>query len=212
MDSQLNKQRKQSSTRPPLVYDNLYKQWKIRMRAFLIAEDSEVWEVICKGSYVPTMEFKDLEVTRVIPKTRKQYNNPDKLLVQKNHKAMKLLMCGLLINEHDLISSSESANEICDLLKTTYEGTEEIRKSKLDFFTTKLEGFTMNEGEFLHEVRTRFSNNTDEFMFLEEPIPIVKQVPKILEILTRSWTNDFATGNETREPDVMMMHTLFEHL
>ena len=182
------------------------------MRDYLMAEDSEVWDVICKGPYVPTMEVKDGEVTRVIPKTRKHSNDSVRQLVQKNHKARKLLMCGLSINEDDLISSCESAKEIWDMLKTTYEGTEEIRKSKLDFFTTKLEGFTMNEGEFLHEVRTRFSNNTDEFMFLEEPIPIVKQVPQILEILTRSWTNDFATGNETREPDVMMMHTLFEHL
>ena len=49
-------------------------------------------------------------------------------------------------------------------------------------------------------------------MFLEKPVPIVKQVSKILEILPRSWTNDFVTGNETREPDVMTMHTLFEHL
>ena len=81
------------------------------MRAFLIAEDSEVWEVICKGSYVPTMEFKDLEVTRVIPKTRKQYNDSDRLLVLKKHKARTLLMCGLSINEYDLNSSCELAKD-----------------------------------------------------------------------------------------------------
>ena len=53
------------------------------------------------------MEVKDGEVTRVIPKTRKQYNDSDKPLVQKNHKARKLLICGLSINEYDLISSCE---------------------------------------------------------------------------------------------------------
>ena len=98
------------------------------------------------------MEVKDGEVTRVIPKTRKQYNDSDRLLVQKNHKARKLLMCGLSINEDDLISSCESAKEIWDLLKTTYEGTEEIRKSKLDLFSTQFEDFTMNDGELIHEV------------------------------------------------------------
>ena len=71
-------------------------------------------------------------------------------------------------------SSCESAKEIWDLLKTTYEGTEEIRKSKLDLFSTQFEDFTMNNGELIHEVRTRFSNITDELMFLEEPNPIVK--------------------------------------
>jgi len=125
---------------------------------------------------------------------------------------MKLLMCGLSVNEYDLISSCESAKEIWDLLRTTYEGTEEIRKSKLDLFTTQFEGFTMKEGEPIHEMHTRFSTITNELMFLEEPVPVVKQVSKILEILPRSWTNDFVTGNETREPDVMTLYTLFEHL
>ena len=83
-------------------------------------------------------------------------------------------MCGLSINEYDLISSCESAKEIWDLLKTTYEGTEEIRKSKLDLFSTQFEDFTMNDGELIHEVRTRFSKIIDELMFLEEPVPSVK--------------------------------------
>ena len=83
-------------------------------------------------------------------------------------------MCGLSINEYDLISSCESAKEIWDLLKTTYEGTEEIRKSKLDLFSTQFEDLTMNDGELIHEVCTRFSNIIDELIFLEEPVPIVK--------------------------------------
>ena len=144
------------------------------MRDYLMAEDSEVWDIICKVPYVPTTEVKDGEVTRVIPKTRKQYNDSDRLLVQKNHKARKLLMCGLSINEYDLISSCESAKEIWDLLKTKYEGTEKIRKSKVDFFSTQFEDFSMNDGELIHEVRTRFSKIIDELMFLEEPVPIVK--------------------------------------
>ena len=84
------------------------------------------------------------------------------------------MTCGLSINEYDLISSCESAKEIWDLLEATYEGTEEIRKSKLDLFSTQFEDFTMNDGELIHKVRTRFSNITDELMFLEEPVLIVK--------------------------------------
>ena len=144
------------------------------MRDYLMAEDSEVWNVICKGPNVPTLEVKDGEVTRVIPKTRKQYNDSDRLLVQKSYKARNLLMCGLCINEYSLISFCESAKKIWDLLKITYEGTKERRKSKLDLFAAQFESFPMNEGELIHEVCTRFSNITDEHMFLEEPVPIVK--------------------------------------
>ena len=71
MASRQNKQGNQSPARPPLFDSKLYKYWMIRMRDYLMAEDCEVWDVICKGPYVPTMEVKDGEVTRVIPKTRK---------------------------------------------------------------------------------------------------------------------------------------------
>lgn len=40
------------------------------MRVYLMADDIEVWDVICKGHYVPTMKVKDGKFTRVIPKTR----------------------------------------------------------------------------------------------------------------------------------------------
>ena len=39
------------------------------MRDYLMDKGSEVWDVICKGPYVPTMKVKDGDVTRVISKT-----------------------------------------------------------------------------------------------------------------------------------------------
>ncbi|WMV41188.1 hypothetical protein MTR67_034573 [Solanum verrucosum] len=97
MTTPVSMQRSQSPTRPPLLNGQFYKHWKIRMRDYLMADAIEVWDVICKCPYVPIMEVKDGEVTRVIPKTRQQYNDSDKRLVQKNHKARKLLMCGLCV-------------------------------------------------------------------------------------------------------------------
>lgn len=125
---------------------------------------------------------------------------------------MKLLMCVIGVNEYALISSCESAKEIWDLLKTGYEGTEETRKSKVDLFTTQFESFTIKERESTHEIRTRFSTITNELMFLEGPFSVSNQVFKILEILPRSWTNDFVTGDETREPEVVTMYALLDHL
>ncbi|WMV33441.1 hypothetical protein MTR67_026826 [Solanum verrucosum] len=191
--------RSQSPTKPPLFNRQFYRWWKVRMRDYLMDEDIEVWNVICEGPSVPTMEVKDGEVTRVIVKTRQQYNDADKRLVEKNHKARKLLMCGISMNEYDLISYCELAKEIWDLLRTTYEGTEEIKKSKLDLVTTQFESFTIKEGESIHEMHTRFSTITNKLMFLEEPVPVCKQVSKILEILPRSWTNEFVIGDETRD-------------
>ncbi|KAH0657623.1 hypothetical protein KY289_026371 [Solanum tuberosum] len=116
------------------------------------------------------------------------------------------------MNEYDLILSYESTKEIWDLLRITYEDTEETRKSMLDFFTAQFKSFTMKEGEHVHEMRTRFSTITIELMLLEKPVPMCKQVSKILEILLRSSTNDCVTSNKTREPEVVTLCTLFEHL
>ncbi|WMV59724.1 hypothetical protein MTR67_053109 [Solanum verrucosum] len=212
MASLLNQQRTQSSTRPPLFKGQFYRHWRIRMRDYLMVEDIEVWDMICEGPYVPTMEVKVGEKTRVIPKTIKQYNDSDKQLVRKNHKAKKLLMCGIRMDEYDQISSCESAKEIWDLLRNTYEGTEETRKSKLDFFTVQFKSFTINEGKPVHEMHTRFSTITDELLLLEEPVPLCRQVSKILEISPKSWTNGFVIGNKTTEPEEITLCALFEHL
>ncbi|KAH0689265.1 hypothetical protein KY289_016623 [Solanum tuberosum] len=136
-------------------------------------------------------EVKGGDVTRVVLKTRQQYNNFDKREVEKSHKVRKLLMCGIGENEYDLISSCESAKEIWNRLRIVYEGTEQTKKSKLDLLTTQFESFTLEEGESIYEMRTRFSTITNELMFLEEPVTAWKQAG---------------------DPEVLSMNALFEHL
>ena len=38
-------------------------------------EDIEVWNVICQGLYVTTIEVKDEYFTRVVPKIQYKYND-----------------------------------------------------------------------------------------------------------------------------------------
>lgn len=40
------------------------------MHDFLMAEDSELWEIILDGPFVPTNEVKEGEITKIVPKTR----------------------------------------------------------------------------------------------------------------------------------------------
>jgi len=119
-------------------------------------------------------------------------------------------MCGIGVNEYDLILSCESAKVIWDRLRAVYEGTEETKKSNLDLFTTQIESFTIKEGESIHEMCTKLSTITNELMFLEEHVPACKQVSTILEILPRSWTNEVVIGDETRDAEVVMLDALFE--
>ncbi|WMV09717.1 hypothetical protein MTR67_003102 [Solanum verrucosum] len=123
MAAPLSLQEGRSSTKPHLFDSHYYWWWKKCMFDYIMAEDCELWDVICEGPYVLTIEVKDGDVTRVILKTRQQYNDFDKREFEKNHKARKLLMCGIGANEYDLISSCESTKEIWNSLRIVYEGT-----------------------------------------------------------------------------------------
>ncbi|XP_070019993.1 uncharacterized protein [Nicotiana sylvestris] len=66
----------QSTYRPPRFNGQYYEWWKTRMYDFIMDEDSELWDVICNGPYMPTKKIGDLSLT--MPKTRKEYNDADR--------------------------------------------------------------------------------------------------------------------------------------
>jgi len=83
---------------------------------------------VLDGPFIPTVEVKDGEITKVVPKTRQQYNEADKKKIEKSYKAKKLLVCGIGADEYNCISACASAKEIWDCLSTTHEGTEQVKE------------------------------------------------------------------------------------
>ena len=75
MATPLRWQEGRSSTRSPLFDGQHYRWWKHYMIDFIMAEDYELWDVICDGPYVPFIEVKDGDGTRSVVKTRQQYND-----------------------------------------------------------------------------------------------------------------------------------------
>ncbi|XP_075095328.1 uncharacterized protein LOC142173605 [Nicotiana tabacum] len=61
---------------PPRFNGQYYGWWKTRMHDFIMAEDSELWDVICDGPFVPTKTSGEPAVT--IPKTRMEFNDADR--------------------------------------------------------------------------------------------------------------------------------------
>ncbi|XP_070050562.1 structural maintenance of chromosomes protein 3-like [Nicotiana tomentosiformis] len=60
----------QSTYRPPRLNGQYYGWWKTRIHDFIMAEDAELWDVICDGPFVPIKTIGELAVT--VPKTRKE--------------------------------------------------------------------------------------------------------------------------------------------
>ena len=95
MAAPTNLEEGQSITRPPRFNGQIYEHWKTRMHDFIMAEDSELWDIILDGPYIPMKEVKESEITRLVPKTRTEYNEAEKEKVKKNYRAKKLLVCAL---------------------------------------------------------------------------------------------------------------------
>ncbi|WMV08215.1 hypothetical protein MTR67_001600 [Solanum verrucosum] len=140
------------------------------MHDYINIKDTELWDVILDGPYIPTKDVVDGELTKVIPKTRREYNEADRKKIEKNYKAKKLLVCGIGLDEYNRISACETAKEIWDCLKTTHEETIQVNESKVDMLRTQYENFYMREGETIHETNTRFTSITNELRCLGEPI------------------------------------------
>ncbi|XP_070006006.1 uncharacterized protein [Nicotiana sylvestris] len=151
------------------------------MHDFIMAEDSELWDVICDGPYIPIKAVGDLPFT--ISKTIKEYTDADRKVVEKNFRAKKIL-------------------EIWEALQTAHKGTTTIKPSKIDMLTTEYELFRIKDDESIQDMHTRFTSIINELHSLGKIIPRNKLVRKILSILPSSWeskVNVITEANDLHE-------------
>ncbi|XP_075101772.1 uncharacterized protein LOC142177204 [Nicotiana tabacum] len=190
----------QSTYRLPRYNGQYYGWWETRMHDFIMAKDSELWNVICDGPYVPTKKVGDPLV--IMPKYKKEYNDVDRKDVEKNFRAKKILVCGIGPNEYNRISACQSAKEIWEALQTSHEGTTQVKQSKIDMLTTEYELFRMKDDESVQDMHTRFTSIIHELHPLGEIIPRNKLVRKILSVLPSSWeskVNDITEAKDLQE-------------
>ena len=76
--------------------------------------DYEIWDVVLNGPYVPMKIGTGVEAS--IPKLQSEWSESKVKRVQVNFKAINTLHC---------------AKEIWDKLKVTYEGTSQVKESKI---------------------------------------------------------------------------------
>ncbi|XP_021741936.1 uncharacterized protein LOC110708138 [Chenopodium quinoa] len=142
-----------SANRPPLFCGNNFPHWRSLMQMFVIDQDLEIWEIIQKGPKVPT---KITESGITIPKEDSEYTQIDLEKVSKNYRAMNLLYCALDANEFNRVSACKSAKEIWDKLVVTYEGTSQVKETKISIFVRQYELFKMTQSEQVKEMFTRW--------------------------------------------------------
>ena len=158
------------------------------------------------------IEEKNGENTRLVTKPRQKYDEADRKKIEKGYKAKTFRFCGIGHDEFNRVSACESAKEFWDCLKTAHEGTEQVKESKIDMFTSQYENFKMREGKTIHKMFTKLSSIKNELRSLGEPISMSKQFRKVLQILPKSWESKVDAITEAKDLKELTMDALIRNL
>ncbi|GAV89534.1 UBN2 domain-containing protein, partial [Cephalotus follicularis] len=152
------------------------------MTIFLQSLDYQIWHIIVNGPRMPTRTIEGV----VSPKPENEYNDNDFRMLQLNSKAKHVLFCAVGPNEFNRISSCDSAKEMWDLLEVTYEGTNQVKESRISMLVHEYELFFMHENESISDMFTRFTTIINSLKNLGKSYSSQELVKKILRCLPKS--------------------------
>ncbi|KAH9802698.1 hypothetical protein KPL71_001497 [Citrus sinensis] len=199
----------QSTTRPPYFDGNDYPYWKTRMRIYLQALDYEIWEIVNDGPFMPLTKN---EVGEDIPKPSRDWNEFEKRKASLNSKAMNALFCALDKKEFHRVSSCESANEIWHKLEVVYEGTNQVKESKISRYTRQYELFQMEQNENVYSMYTRFTDIVNTLGALGKTFSNSEKVKKIIRSLPKEWRPKRTAIEEAKDLNVLPIDDLIGSL
>ena len=107
------------------------------MTWFLQSTDLDVWDVIEDG---PTFLSKLVDGV-MVPKPKQEWDERDRRNFQLNTEVVYTLQCFMNKNEYNRICQCKSAKEIWRLLEITHEGTNQVKKSKINLLVHSYEFF-----------------------------------------------------------------------
>lgn len=118
--------------------------------------------------------MKVKEVTSVVRKIRKEFDDTNRKEIEKNYKAKKLFIYGTSPDKYNKISACETTKDILEDLQTAHGGTTKVKESKVDMLTTQYKSFNIKKDETIQEIPTRFTAITNELHCLGEVVKPTK--------------------------------------
>nr|KYP50502.1 Retrovirus-related Pol polyprotein from transposon TNT 1-94 [Cajanus cajan] len=178
------------------------------MQIFIEAIDLNIWDTIENGLFIPTIvvghEIKNL------PKD--QWSEDDRRKVQYNLKAKNIITSALGIDEYFRISNCKSAKEMWDTLEVTHEGTNDVKRSRINTLTHEYELFRMNQNESIQDMQKRFTHIINHLASLGKVFPNEDLINKVLRCLSREWQPKVTAIAESKDLTTMSLASLFGKL
>ena len=172
------------TVRPPLFKGTNFSYWKNAMQIFIESTDMKLWEIMNNGPYA-TPKITNAKGEEV-DKPKDQYTTSDWDKLTKNSRAKHILYYGLDANEYNRIFACDTAKQIWNKLIVTYEGTSQVRETKMNMYMHYCELFKMDVNESIKNMFTRFTNITNNLKSLGKTYSNEEKVRKILRCLPKN--------------------------
>ena len=162
--------------------------------------------------YDSFMPLTKNEVREDIPKPSQEWNEFEKRKVSLNSKAMNALFCTLDKKEFHRVSSCESANEIWHKLEVVYEGTNQVKESKISRYTRQYELFQMEQNESVYSMYTRFTDIVNTLGALRKTFSNSEKVKKIIRSLPKECRPKRTAIEEAKDLNILPIDDLIGSL
>ncbi|XP_070017543.1 uncharacterized protein [Nicotiana sylvestris] len=133
-----------------------------------------------------------------------------KMAIDRN--IQELLVIGdsnLLIHQ---ISACSNAKEIWDAIQITHEGTNQVKRSRIEMLRRNYELFSIKDSEPIQEMFIWFTIITNELKSLSKVLTSEELVSKVLRILPASWKTKVTAIQEAEELDKISLDELIGYL
>ena len=178
------------------------------MQIFIEAIDLNIWDAIKVGPFIPTKVVGNV----IIEKPREEWNDDERRKVQYNLKAKNIITSALGMDEFFRVSNCKNAKEMWDTLQVTYEGTTDVKRSRINTLTHEYELFKMFQYETIEDMQKRFTHIVNHLASLGKIFPNEDLINKVLRCLSRQWQAKVTAIAESRDLTNMSLATLFGKL
>ena len=174
----------------PTLNNNNYDNWSIKMKALLGSQD--VWDIIEKGYNEPADDAAFAALTPDQKTTLKDSRKRDK-------KALYLIYQALDDDGFEKISSASSSKEAWEKLQTSYKGSEQVKKVRLQTLRGEFESLHMKVSESISDYFSRVVAVSNQLKRNGEKLEDVRIIEKILRSLDPKFEHIVVTIEETKD-------------
>ena len=129
-----------------------------------------------------------------------------------NNKALHAIFNGVGESYIKLISYCESAKDAWEILQTQFEGTTDVKRSRLVMLTTRFENLRMSEKETLTEFYEELFDIANEYFALGEKLSDSVLVRKIFRSLPDRFQSKITAIEEVKNLDTLKVEELMGSL